>query len=141
MFCTLAFCQLHYLFLFFFFFQAEDGIRDLTVTGVQTCALPILAVLPLFAAPIAHARDDHWTFEVAAGGGVTPRYSGSEEYRATPSLSFDVTSPGGWFLGTSGIGWGTSIGEHTRVRAYVGASGIRKEKDSLLGGSDFLRGM
>src|SRR2546427_8279089 len=29
------------LVLFFFFFQAEDGIRDLTVTGVQTCALPI----------------------------------------------------------------------------------------------------
>src|SRR5215469_17282366 len=26
---------------FFFFFQAEDGIRDLYVTGVQTCALPI----------------------------------------------------------------------------------------------------
>src|SRR2546427_7996190 len=26
---------------FFFFFQAEDGIRDLTVTGVQTCALPL----------------------------------------------------------------------------------------------------
>src|SRR2546427_3653257 len=25
----------------FFFFQAEDGIRDLTVTGVQTCALPV----------------------------------------------------------------------------------------------------
>src|SRR5689334_23945842 len=30
-----------YFFLFFFFFQAEDGIRDGTVTGVQTCALPI----------------------------------------------------------------------------------------------------
>src|SRR3989475_1666602 len=30
--------------LFFFFFQAEDGIRDLTVTGVQTCALPISRV-------------------------------------------------------------------------------------------------
>src|SRR5256886_7428872 len=29
--------------ILFFFFQAEDGIRDLTVTGVQTCALPILA--------------------------------------------------------------------------------------------------
>src|SRR6266545_3817895 len=27
---------------FFFFFQAEDGIRDKLVTGVQTCALPIL---------------------------------------------------------------------------------------------------
>src|SRR5690606_40819706 len=30
-------------FSFFFFFQAEDGIRDFHVTGVQTCALPILA--------------------------------------------------------------------------------------------------
>src|SRR2546430_17724541 len=30
---------------FVFFFQAEDGIRDLTVTGVQTCALPIAAEL------------------------------------------------------------------------------------------------
>src|SRR5256885_4223349 len=30
------------LYLFFFFFQAEDGIRDYKVTGVQTCALPIL---------------------------------------------------------------------------------------------------
>src|SRR3712207_7287882 len=28
--------------VFFFFFQAEDGIRDIGVTGVQTCALPIL---------------------------------------------------------------------------------------------------
>src|SRR6266566_638907 len=31
------------VFLFFFFFQAEDGIRDYKVTGVQTCALPISA--------------------------------------------------------------------------------------------------
>src|SRR6266403_3915041 len=29
------------VYCFFFFFQAEDGIRDLYVTGVQTCALPI----------------------------------------------------------------------------------------------------
>src|SRR5947209_17242952 len=32
--------------LCFFFFQAEDGIRDIGVTGVQTCALPILARTP-----------------------------------------------------------------------------------------------
>src|SRR5688572_32692173 len=32
------------MFCLFFFFQAEDGIRDLTVTGVQTCALPIYLV-------------------------------------------------------------------------------------------------
>src|SRR2546422_11152364 len=31
---------------FFFFFQAEDGIRDVAVTGVQTCALPISFSLP-----------------------------------------------------------------------------------------------
>src|SRR6266511_5548886 len=32
------------LYCFFFFFQAEDGIRDFHVTGVQTCALPISSV-------------------------------------------------------------------------------------------------
>src|SRR6266568_8546677 len=37
--------------MFFFFFQAEDGIRDGTVTGVQTCALPIWLLL-------LHRRDD-----------------------------------------------------------------------------------
>src|SRR6267378_6715346 len=42
---------------FFFFFQAEDGIRDLYVTGVQTCALPILRGSALMASqqPIARA--------------------------------------------------------------------------------------
>src|SRR5256885_5460073 len=33
--------QVSYMFKIFFFFQAEDGIRDYKVTGVQTCALPI----------------------------------------------------------------------------------------------------
>src|SRR5689334_15862266 len=35
-----------YFMFFFFFFQAEDGIRDGTVTGVQTCALPISEGMP-----------------------------------------------------------------------------------------------
>src|SRR5437762_6195582 len=35
------------LLLFFFFFQAADGIRDTSVTGVQTCALPIYGVARL----------------------------------------------------------------------------------------------
>src|SRR5216683_3966574 len=34
-------CSQYCWFYCFFFFQAEDGIRDLIVTGVQTCALPI----------------------------------------------------------------------------------------------------
>src|SRR2546430_9365586 len=41
----------------FFFFQAEDGIRDLTVTGVQTCALPICSLTRAVVIPIdAHGR-------------------------------------------------------------------------------------
>src|SRR5207253_6630643 len=39
--CILSSCVV----LFFFFFQAEDGIRDGHVTGVQTCALPILLLI------------------------------------------------------------------------------------------------
>ena len=36
------------VFLVFFFFQAEDGIRDIGVTGVQTCALPIQGIFYFF---------------------------------------------------------------------------------------------
>src|SRR3712207_5558461 len=39
----------HISVLLFFFFQAEDGIRDIGVTGVQTCALPILLVAEFLA--------------------------------------------------------------------------------------------
>src|SRR5438270_3540232 len=44
--CSHALCLARVVYVHnncFFFFQAEDGIRDLTVTGVQTCALPIWA--------------------------------------------------------------------------------------------------
>src|SRR3989442_2889110 len=42
----------------FFFFQAEDGIRDADVTGVQTCALPIS--LPLALRPVLRRADEHF---------------------------------------------------------------------------------
>src|SRR2546422_4177710 len=46
--------------LLFFFFQAEDGIRDVAVTGVQTCALPISYTrhrpIALTESPPAHGR-------------------------------------------------------------------------------------
>src|SRR2546430_12695555 len=52
-------------FLFFFFFQAEDGIRDLTVTGVQTCALPI------FTSRVARrARRARRAFPVSSGAAL-----------------------------------------------------------------------
>ena len=41
--CLCFFFFVFFVFVFFFFFQAEDGIRDIGVTGVQTCALPILS--------------------------------------------------------------------------------------------------
>src|SRR2546430_10355850 len=46
LFLSISLCRL--LCYIFFFFQAEDGIRDLTVTGVQTCALPILRCLSCY---------------------------------------------------------------------------------------------
>src|SRR6266536_2908846 len=42
--------------VFFFFFQAEDGIRDPLVTGVQTCALPISAVAVVVAQDLRQPR-------------------------------------------------------------------------------------
>src|SRR2546421_1915168 len=54
----------------FFFFQAEDGIRDLIVTGVQTCALPISVYCLL----LHHSsfRIHHSSFLLAEGVGVEP---------------------------------------------------------------------
>src|SRR2546430_8949286 len=49
----------------FFFFQAEDGIRDLTVTGVQTCALPISVKAGRFFSGIGYLNPQHahtWDF-------------------------------------------------------------------------------
>src|SRR6266498_4233851 len=42
-----------------FFFQAEDGIRDADVTGVQTCALPISVDTPVAAVPEQRAGGGH----------------------------------------------------------------------------------
>src|SRR5688500_20399920 len=43
--------------MYFFFFQAEDGIRDYKVTGVQTCALPIYDAQPFVADQAFGARE------------------------------------------------------------------------------------
>src|SRR5439155_22082087 len=53
---------------FLFFFQAEDGIRDGHVTGVQTCALPILQ-RSCFLAPVWASRESR----DCAGGFAAPR--------------------------------------------------------------------
>src|ERR687898_2303034 len=54
-----------YIFTFFFFyFQAEDGIRDYKVTGVQTCALPISP--PAWPPPGQPSRQKAWRRPTAA---------------------------------------------------------------------------
>src|SRR5262249_57931682 len=57
---------------FFFFFQAEDGIRDWSVTGVQTCALPIsgVAATAITPKPLSSTRTRRRS--VAATPGVRP---------------------------------------------------------------------
>src|SRR2546430_13170202 len=72
----------------FFFFQAEDGIRDLTVTGVQTCALPIWRTPKIN----SNAGRDHWPgcFSVTlAGAGIRGGmvYGASDRIAAFPSQS------------------------------------------------------
>src|SRR5205085_8131575 len=52
----------------FFFFQAEDGIRDLTVTGVQTCALPIF--LQDLRAPAPQVLEDNSPAKFSSLGAV-----------------------------------------------------------------------
>src|SRR5437868_13284048 len=56
--CTVMSCCT-ILRLYFFFFQAEDGIRDRNVTGVQTCALPIFTLMPGLVAVLDAAGVDH----------------------------------------------------------------------------------
>src|SRR2546430_7313358 len=57
--------QLHFV-VVAFVFQAEDGIRDLTVTGVQTCALPILLW------STSAAERSALTYALTASAGATP---------------------------------------------------------------------
>src|SRR5216683_58803 len=64
---------------FVFFFQAEDGIRDLIVTGVKTCALPIFARL-------LEAGAAHWPPEEAA----VPRNPGENRANLHPTYYEDL---------------------------------------------------
>src|SRR5207302_8051327 len=64
-----------FLLFFFFFFQAEDGIRDFQVTGVQTCALPISLL-----ASIARLAE-------RATAGVNSDPSADQRYMALEMLS------------------------------------------------------
>src|SRR5256884_3182228 len=77
---------LRYVGMLFFFFQAEDGIRDVAVTGVQTCALPISV---LTRSPIRFCRSPPMRF---APGRSRSRTAGCAR-RRTPPYPCSVTRP------------------------------------------------
>src|SRR5260370_22673911 len=73
----------------FFFFQAEDGIRDSSVTGVQTCALPISAALSV---EMQGERATRWLVSIALdamAGDAKSRQTGD---RALGNLKIEVRS-------------------------------------------------
>src|SRR3712207_7016419 len=82
--------------IFFFFFQAEDGIRHIGVTGVQTCALPISTPQRAYDEGLALAR--RWRGVGANRYAVIPRFSlscGDPLLQSCASLLTDVE--GSWF--------------------------------------------
>src|SRR5947207_10720283 len=74
---------------FFFFFQAEDGIRDHCVTGVQTCALPISTAT---LSPACFARCEKTTLPPGATTIAPPSCAGLPIVRPCTTPYFAVAS-------------------------------------------------
>src|SRR5256885_12400365 len=72
----------------FFFFQAEDGIRDYKVTGVQTCALPICTELDRSHTPVSAVSDAGdalraWRDLTAGRWRIDPGHGSDEDRKST----------------------------------------------------------
>src|SRR2546425_3821268 len=75
---------------FFFFFQAEDGIRDKLVTGVQTCALPISIRTTVYT-----NADGRYEFPLLEAGRYTLRIARPLEFKphVKESVAIDGATP------------------------------------------------
>src|SRR5699024_12093507 len=84
--------------VFYFFFQAEDGIRDRNVTGVQTCALPILfggagvGKTVLIQELINNIAQEHGGISVFAGVGERTREGNDLYYEMKDSGVIEKTA-------------------------------------------------
>src|SRR5437763_11982266 len=107
-------------YFFFFFFQAEDGIRDTSVTGVQTCALPICGLTNF--AEFGISRDELVGPSHKAKF-VRPRHVAMARARET-GASFPK------------IGKAFEIGRAScreRVEMWVGAGGVKRKRGEVGG--------
>src|SRR2546422_6077193 len=79
---------------FFFFFQAEDGIRDVAVTGVQTCALPISSEMAIVLNSIGFAPAARMPALSGAASSRRPKLQGmvSSQQLDTPTNGFSMSS-------------------------------------------------
>src|SRR3989442_7076873 len=77
--------------VFFFFFQAEDGIRDADVTGVQTCALPIFALVFVVSTTSSDDRGIHR--KTPAGARLPPPSPTGGTIRYILSATLAMPSP------------------------------------------------
>src|SRR5207245_11735082 len=104
--------------LSFFFFQAEDGIRDATVTGVQTCALPISPAR-------FQGYFEHMELELMTKAGLTPMQAlvsatGDAAKFMKLSGKIGTLQPGAWEIGRASC----------RERVEIGgvAGGVEREE-------------
>src|SRR5699024_10790990 len=139
--------------ILYFFFQAEDGIRDRNVTGVQTCALPIS--LRAVANPPGPGSAEPW---VPWPAGVTPqvwptawsgRASKTKDWRSTSTTrKGDLGSRHGGSAVPSGSRGDQPLGAHVKspVASYVpgspavvetSGSGVISGSGSTSGSSSF----
>src|SRR3712207_9339160 len=77
----------------FFFFQAEDGIRDIGVTGVQTCALPISGACVDLASPASSAGTSG--FHRARSSATRVRAASPTARSSSPETARRLPSTGG----------------------------------------------
>src|SRR2546430_16816131 len=87
----------------YFFFQAEDGIRDLTVTGVQTCALPICVPLVSATGSVAMGLNVAKTVHGRLGRSIM-ELGGNNALIVAPSADVDLATQSIFFgaVGTAG---------------------------------------
>src|SRR6266511_1561908 len=107
--------------IFFFFFQAEDGIRDCHVTGVQTCALPIWRQGRREPPSLQRQRDDRLVRSETSRRAQVARCqqrSRHERYRRRPPN--DARPLGGWDRAKSRINSDVDRGQVTNREDLTG---------------------